>query len=236
MVFLGRDIQVVLTLPLPFRLFFSGKYLSSQSATYTYYYSFPFFSRFKQCLVEWRRAGLRSSMINAIKYISSLPCIFLLYWMAASTGDDGHDNYGPFSIGLTIRHLWILFSLINSIISLYWDLVMDWGWFSPASISSWCILPRKLLLGPPPLYLIAMLLNTIGRFMWLLRIVLVGLIFASKERSSGMTPSGETIFMMMFIEVLRRCLWLPFRMEHQLRLQAEDLTLNFPTYDSIPLY
>ncbi|KAJ3163175.1 protein-ER retention protein [Geranomyces michiganensis] len=107
----------------------------------------PYLLRLRQCIAEYSQTSKPSvrsrHFANAIKYVSGLPVVmsgFTINWMEAqyhrrhsSSQFEGED------VGLrdtdvsNTRHrlnvaigMWIFFSLVHSIYTLYWDVVMDW--------------------------------------------------------------------------------------------------------------
>ncbi|CAH7689833.1 EXS family-domain-containing protein [Phakopsora pachyrhizi] len=107
----------------------------------------PFLIRFKQCVNDSIVGSeKRRSILNSIKYLSSLPPIFLLsnlqnsqtifrsnhlsQTVSSSQTSDLTKLVDNLSND-THHHLssYILFSTINSLFSFYWDIVNDWGFF-----------------------------------------------------------------------------------------------------------
>lgn len=99
---------------------------------------------------------------------------------------------------------------MNSAYSFWWDVVKDWDLtlFSQARIDPSGRyaygLRENLLLGSPRLYHYAIIADLVLRFSWAWR-VLPGLSWLSE------TESG--LFMLMFLEVARRWMWVFFRVE-----------------------
>ncbi|KAJ3142385.1 hypothetical protein HDU90_004658 [Geranomyces variabilis] len=107
----------------------------------------PYLLRLRQCISEYSQTPKTSvrarHFANAIKYLSGLPVVmsgFTINWMEAQY----HRRHGGSQlegddVGLrdtdvtNTRHglnvaigTWIFFSLVHSIYTLYWDVVMDW--------------------------------------------------------------------------------------------------------------
>ncbi|KAJ3212959.1 hypothetical protein HDU67_003489 [Dinochytrium kinnereticum] len=106
----------------------------------------PFLFRLRQCIAEFLQTRDPSAknrhMLNAIKYLSAIPVIIsswlinylrIRYYglgLDASKFEGQSEGFMEmrkaeskinFSIGV-----WIFFSILNSIYSLYWDICMDW--------------------------------------------------------------------------------------------------------------
>ncbi|KAJ3104023.1 hypothetical protein HDU97_009570 [Phlyctochytrium planicorne] len=105
----------------------------------------PFLFRLRQCIAEYLQSKDPSArtrhMLNAIKYISAIPVIvssWLINYLRMRYYGLGLDpsNYDGDSNHLKLRNaemkinfsigVWIFFSVVNSLYSLYWDICMDW--------------------------------------------------------------------------------------------------------------
>lgn len=79
----------------------------------------PYLLRFKQCLNDLLLGPRRlKSSMNAIKYSTAIPMIFLNSRLMRSRTEEERRNY---------LITWILACSINSIYSSWWDIVNDWG-------------------------------------------------------------------------------------------------------------
>ncbi|KAJ1557489.1 hypothetical protein HK405_015904, partial [Cladochytrium tenue] len=96
----------------------------------------PFLFRLRQCVAEYRQAATaaarRRHTLNALKYASGLPVVFtsLLVNRARAAAADGEAyDTGAGGGWLAPRAavvLWMIASLVNSMYSFYWDVVVDW--------------------------------------------------------------------------------------------------------------
>jgi len=80
--------------------------------------SIPFIIRFRQCIVNYRATGdAFPHLVNAAKYASSLPVI----WLSAFA------HVFPDSYSYDLRKAWLISISFNSFFSFMWDILMDWG-------------------------------------------------------------------------------------------------------------
>ncbi|KAL6305248.1 EXS family-domain-containing protein, partial [Sparassis latifolia] len=96
--------------------------------------SFPYAVRFRQCLLEYiaSKSGDRRPLLNALKYASSFPVIYLSAAQRMVVSDlmsvkgeavareAWHGEHHLF-------RLWLLAALVNSLYSFWWDVTYDWG-------------------------------------------------------------------------------------------------------------
>lgn len=152
----------------------------------------PFLIRFRQCISEYLLAtnvnAQRRHIGNAVKYLTSLPVIFF------STGvtylqrqihshtlqPDEMEEIGH-KVDFAVQ-LWIIFSVINAVYSLYWDVRIDWN------LGYWRTVPtngpvsrtaprlrypflRPVLHFPSPFaYYLAILCDAAIRFAWFFKV------------------------------------------------------------------
>ncbi|KAK6159909.1 hypothetical protein DH2020_003290 [Rehmannia glutinosa] len=98
---------------------------------------------------------------------------------------------------------WI-FSVIATILSTYWDIVIDWGLFQRNSKNRW--LRDKLLIPHKTVYFIAMVLNVLLRLAWMQTVM--GITIFSLHRQTMVTIVAS-------LEIIRRGLWNFFRLENE---------------------
>ncbi|KAL5032084.1 hypothetical protein BDV3_000682 [Batrachochytrium dendrobatidis] len=95
----------------------------------------PYVFRFRQCLSEFFLASDPQHkcrhMANAIKYLTSLPVILAAFQINRIQRSSHFGNIADPELHVvqfnSVVGLWVLFSLINSVYSLYWDIVVDWN-------------------------------------------------------------------------------------------------------------
>jgi len=166
--------------------------------------SLPSFIRLCQCLKEYKSSdGNFTHVMNAVKYASAFPVILL---SAVQKSHKSSDNY---SFGeLALFRLWVLFVIINSSYSFYWDVTKDWDLTlltNPApsgSVRSWGL--RKQLYFKKEYYYIVVIIDFLLRMTW------------SVKLSPHLNQLNEVeggILLFEVLEVFRRWLWVFFRTE-----------------------
>jgi len=184
----------------------------------------PFLMRFRQCLIEYvrvRKGGGGGSyresagwggqhLANAAKYATAFPVIVLsaLQRNLQATAADGAGGGGS-SPGL--YRAWVVAVLINSLYSFYWDVAKDWDLtlFSSArernSPDHPFGLRRRLFVQPAPaIYYGAIALDLLLRCTWSLKL---------SPHLDHLADFESSIFMVEFLEVFRRWVWIFFRVE-----------------------
>ncbi|KAJ5204203.1 uncharacterized protein N7498_005082 [Penicillium cinerascens] len=169
--------------------------------------------RLRQCLTEYVRSRKTTTrreaskgnqhLANALKYFTAFPVI----WLTAKL-----RNYNPLDFHgyseMTIMRLLFIFSIINSAYSFWWDVVKDWDLtlFSPerSDRDHPYGLRRHRYFHSDRLYHYVIIMDLVLRFSWLWR-VLPGLAWLPE------TECG--LFILMFLEVARRWMWVFFRAE-----------------------
>ncbi|KAL2000726.1 hypothetical protein VTN02DRAFT_2697 [Thermoascus thermophilus] len=172
----------------------------------------PSLIRLRQCLIEYvrvRRAGYRGDswggqhLANALKYASAIPVIALTALQR---------NYNPLNFGgmseMQLYRLWVFFSFINSFYSFYWDVAKDWDLSLFSAARSDPAYPfglrRHRGFRSDNLYYAAIIIDLILRFTWVCKI---------SHRYDHITELESTIFLLMFLEVARRWMWVFLRVE-----------------------
>jgi hypothetical protein len=172
----------------------------------------PYFIRARQCLVMYsvgrikNEKGRFTHLWNALKYSSSIfPLCLSAYQKTVS--DELEKSLEAYLIVLLV---------INSLFSLYWDIVMDWGLAqaNPIGVALCGTKPMDLLHKGRPLNWMQTLLrprlrfglamsclilfaDTFLRFSWCLRFFQIGF-FASAD---------AFVLSTQFLEIFRRALW-----------------------------
>ncbi|KAJ7108542.1 EXS-domain-containing protein [Mycena epipterygia] len=151
----------------------------------------PFLVRLIQSIKRYVDSGLNTHMINGGKYgagIVSYLCYFI--WRHKGGG------YGPTFVA------WIIFQTIYSFYALTWDLLMDW---SIMHLHVRYPLLRKELVYSNHVYLyyVAIVSNTLIRFVWVFYIPTQGPDIVLRTFIAG------------FLEMLRRWQWNFYRVENE---------------------
>jgi hypothetical protein len=174
----------------------------------------PSLIRFRQCIIEYlrvQRANERNDGIvgkagwggqhlaNAAKYASAFPVIIL----SALQRSPGHDR-------ASVYRLWFCAVLFNSFYSFYWDVAKDWdlSLFSSSrerpSPNHPYGLRRRLHFHYKEVYYIAIAMDLILRCTWSLKL---------SPHLDHLNNLEGGIFVMEFLEVFRRWVWIFFRVE-----------------------
>ncbi|GMY09943.1 SPX and EXS domain-containing protein 1 isoform X1 [Fagus crenata] len=156
----------------------------------------PYLFRFFQCLRQYKDTGEKTTLLNALKYSTAVPVIFL-----------SALKYHVFSERWTnfYRPLWLLSSVLNSLYSFYWDVTRDWDLsgftrifkFSKSHICS------HLLYGRRWVYFWVIGSNLILRCTWTYKL------------SSHLRHNYLTVFAITALEIFRRFQWVFFRVENE---------------------
>ncbi|XBI01713.1 hypothetical protein VPH35_130422 [Triticum aestivum] len=77
----------------------------------------PYLCRFFQCLRQYKDTKEKSCLLNALKYSTAFPVIFLSALKYHVFPDQWVSFYRP---------LWLISGVINSLYSFYWDIKRDW--------------------------------------------------------------------------------------------------------------
>lgn len=169
----------------------------------------PSLIRLRQCLIEYgrvRRGPINGSagwggqhLANALKYSTAFPVIILSAYQR---------NWAPGST--TVYRLWVAACMINSFYSFYWDVAKDWdlslfdGARARNSREHPFGLRRTLRLGRPGLYYGVIALDLFLRCTWSLKL---------SPHLDRIVDFESSIFIVELLEVLRRWIWIFFRVE-----------------------
>ncbi|GAN07190.1 conserved hypothetical protein [Mucor ambiguus] len=116
--------------------------------------SIPYLIRLKQCLCDYytQQHPHNSKLINAFKYASSIPVIFLGHHTKPNSSADVFNGITQNNF---VWQLWLFSAMFNSAFAFAWDLVMDWGLVQMNTTESTFIRLRKDLYFSDPLYYVA---------------------------------------------------------------------------------
>lgn len=165
----------------------------------------PSIWRFMQCVRRYMDSGdTFPHLANMLKY-----AISAIYYCLLSVWRIDRDPSG--------RAAFIVFACLNSIFSSAWDIVMDWslGQFQ----SKHFLLRDELFYKEPLYYYTAMVVDVILRFQW------VFYAFFSNQ----IQQLAATSFCVALAELLRRFIWMFFRMENE---HCTNVTLFRASRDS----
>ncbi|KAL4197922.1 hypothetical protein AMTRI_Chr04g253560 [Amborella trichopoda] len=167
----------------------------SSSEVYTSFFFIlgviPYWGRFVQCLRRLYEEKDSMQGYNALKYFSTIIAVVTrtaftlqkqMSWMVMAQ----------------------LSSAIATIISTYWDIVIDWGLLQRHSRNRW--LRDRLLIPHKSIYFGAMALNIILRFAWLQSVL---------DFKIPRIHGKALVAIVAYLEILRRGLWNFFRLENE---------------------
>ncbi|KAH8675415.1 EXS family protein [Xylariales sp. PMI_506] len=168
----------------------------------------PSLIRLRQCLIEYgrvrrgrmdERTGWGGQhLANALKYSTAFPVTILSALQR---------NWGP---SVPLYRAWVAACAVNSLYSFYWDVTKDWD------LTLFCSerertapdhafgLRRRLELGPPLLYYLVIGLDLLLRCTWSLKL---------SPHLDHIADFESSIFIIEFLEVFRRWVWIFFRVE-----------------------
>ncbi|CRG93654.1 G-protein associated signal transduction protein, putative [Plasmodium gallinaceum] len=156
----------------------------------------PFYLRLCQCLIRYKNEREKIHIYNMLKYLSG---IIIVICTSFNWSYFGFDIY-------TSKLILVCSYVIGSTYMYIWDLYCDWG-----LLKEYNTLLRKNnnIMYPPHYYYIGGFINLIFRLTWAITIMPISL-FENKEINSFLIT-----FFLMFIEVLRRSIWICFRLENE---------------------
>ncbi|EPB81906.1 hypothetical protein HMPREF1544_11357 [Mucor circinelloides 1006PhL] len=160
--------------------------------------SIPYLIRLKQCLCDYyaQQHPHTSKLVNAFKYASSIPVIFLGHY---TKQESNAIVFNSVTKGDLVWHLWLLLAMCNSAFAFSWDLVMDWGLVRMDAAHDAFIILRKDLYFSDSLYYIAAV-GVNGS----LRLLKIG------SHLYHVHPMCVDV-----AEIVRRWIWVVFRFEHE---------------------
>lgn len=156
----------------------------------------PYLCRFFQCLRQYKDTKEKSCLLNALKYSTAVPVIFLSALKYHVFAEQWVSFYRP---------LWLISGVINSLYSFYWDIKRDWDLsiltriFMFKSPSTW----TNLLYGRSWVYYWVLGSNLVLRCTWTYKL------------SSHLRHNYLTVFAITALEMLRRFQWVFFRVENE---------------------
>ncbi|KAI9473992.1 MAG: EXS family-domain-containing protein [Benjaminiella poitrasii] len=129
-----------------------------------YVTSLPFLIRLKQCLNDYfsqkQPRSNRRQLINAFKYASAIPVIFLSHHTSQIT------HFGTYNLqekrnDKWLWHIWFISAMSSTLFAFSWDLIIDWGLIQISQQQTSVIFHARkdLYFSDPVWYLFAVLLN-----------------------------------------------------------------------------
>ncbi|CAM8900731.1 unnamed protein product [Rhodiola kirilowii] len=156
----------------------------------------PYIFRFFQCLRLYKDTREKASLLNALKYSTAVPVIFLSALKYHVPSESWTNVYRP---------LWLLSGVINSLYSFYWDVTRDWDL---------SVLTRVFKFNKPSLF--SYIFH--GRkwvFFWVLSSNLILRCTWTYKLSAHLRHNHITVFTISALEIYRRFQWAFFRVENE---------------------
>ncbi|XP_073035464.1 uncharacterized protein [Primulina eburnea] len=156
----------------------------------------PYIFRLFQCLRQYKDTRERTTLLNALKYSTAVPVIFLSALKYHVFPNKWTDIYRP---------MWLLSSILNSLYSFYWDITRDWdlSCFTRVFKFSKPHFLSHLLYGRTWVYFWVIGSNLILRCTWTYKL------------SAHLRHNYITVFAISALEMLRRFQWIFFRVENE---------------------
>lgn len=126
----------------------------------------PAFWRTLQCCRCFYNTRNFKHLVNAGKYSTMLPVILFATLFSVRIKGDIGMNFDPKHSWIII--CWLISSFVHAAYTFLWDVCCDWGLWS-----LWCSLfKRKLIYRHKLVYVVAMLLDFIFRFLWTVKLAM----------------------------------------------------------------
>ncbi|KAL0385851.1 UNVERIFIED_CONTAM: Phosphate transporter [Sesamum radiatum] len=167
----------------------------------------PYWWRLLQCLRRLYEEKDAKQGYNGLKYLSTIVAVCARTAYTLNRG------------GTWKLVAWIA-SIIATIYSTYWDIVMDWGLFQRGSKNRW--LRDKLLIPHKTVYFVAIVLNVLLRLAWMQTVMNITIFSLHRQTMVALVAS---------LEIIRRGLWNFFRLENE----HLNNVGKFRAFKSVPL-
>lgn len=155
----------------------------------------PLALRIVQCLrimyQKHHSFAFGSDFFNALKYLTTMITVIFSFFYSMEQKSDLYFT------------LWVVFAILSTVYSYFWDLKMDWGFLESSSKHKY--LRNQLSYAKPGFYYASIILNLFFRFCWILTLSPgIMAIFLRKQSFN---------FLFGVIEMVRRAIWNFFRVE-----------------------
>ncbi|KAM1015902.1 hypothetical protein ACFX2I_045590 [Malus domestica] len=173
----------------------------------------PYLFRLFQCLRQYKDTGEKTTLLNALKYSTAVPVIFLSALKYHVFPEKWTTFYRP---------LWLLSGVLNSLYSFYWDVTRDWdlsGFTRIFKISKQQFL-SNLIHGRKWVYFWVIGSNLILRCTWTYKL------------SSHLRHNYLTVFAITALEIFRRFQWVFFRVENEVNKMSSKSNIQLSMADN----
>ncbi|XP_047983228.1 SPX and EXS domain-containing protein 5-like [Salvia hispanica] len=156
----------------------------------------PYIFRLFQCLRQYKDTREKTSLLNALKYSTAVPVIFLSALKYHVSPEKWTNIY---------RSLWLSSSVLNSLYSFYWDITRDWdlSCFTRVFKFSKSHPVSDVLHGQKWVTIWVIGSNLVLRCTWTYKL------------SAHLRHNHLTVFAISILEMLRRFQWIFFRVEKE---------------------
>ncbi|CAK8542301.1 unnamed protein product [Lathyrus sativus] len=156
----------------------------------------PYLWRLLQCLRQYKDTKEKNCLLNALKYSTAVPVIFLSALKYHVFPEKWTTLYRP---------LWLLSSVINSLYSFYWDITRDWDLSGFSRIFKFTkpSLVTNVFYGQHWVYFWVIGSNLVLRGSWTYKL------------SAHLRHNYLTVFGITLLEMFRRFQWVFFRVENE---------------------
>jgi len=164
----------------------------------------PYYFRFMQCINLYYNSKSRReklfNFLNALKYSLTM-LVTLLSSIHGSFSKNKQDVHEPWFL---LREIWLVLTICSTLFTYLWDNLRDWGlWRNYRGL-------RSELKYPVWWYYAAIVLDLIGRFMWILT-----LMPTTTNPYYINTTDVYFVAAISCIELTRRSMWAVFRVENE---------------------
>ncbi|KAI7903246.1 EXS family-domain-containing protein [Cokeromyces recurvatus] len=182
----------------------------------------PYLIRLRQCITEYIEFKEKRHLLNALKYASSIPVVIFSALYRKATIYIAEMGTVPTHWPLkedTIFRIWILLVFINSMYSFWWDISVDWNLINVTLDSQQHQKKTTLLSSSTPLihfrrqlyfpqtscYILAIFFDFLLRITWSFKL----------SSHFYIRKLDTSLFLMGLLEILRRWIWVIFRIENE---------------------
>ncbi|KAL4340677.1 hypothetical protein GQ457_08G022910 [Hibiscus cannabinus] len=156
----------------------------------------PYTWRLMQCLRQYMDTKEKTILLNALKYSTAVPVIFLSALKYHVLPDTWTCVY---------RRVWLFSSVVNSLYSFYWDVTHDWD----LSVFT------RIFKFNKPSYYSNLLYGRRWVYFWVIGSDLILRCTWTYKLSAHLRHNYLTVFMITTLEMLRRFQWIFFRIENE---------------------
>ncbi|KAI5963256.1 ERD1 [Candida pseudojiufengensis] len=238
---------------------FIWSYYINETKAYNYKLEFgilclPILIRIKQCFHEYRITSNKQHLLNLLKYatgIGPLGVNALIKYTLLNSSDLERENGELINKLTKLNNWWLILTLINSTYSFIWDIKMDWNLDLFNNIfqiftrdkSNRFIILRNQKQFPDFIYIIAISIDFLLRYLWILKIFII-----NEELKSGKIHFIHVFSTFLFgydvysfgyvlietLEIFRRWVWCFIKLDadyNKLKIANDQNTIPMDTFE-----